>query len=258
MPPKAYLTRHIREISTHFESYQCSKYLQDDKEDFALRLSSNLMVGIARVYRLQTDLLYTDINHVLVNFKRALYSLQQAPLDLAVTEVSAEKITLPLKELDRIIGFNDEFVFKVPLPVNRNQQPGVDRGSDTTSQSTLSLAASNVAHDQTILSNQSQTSHFSVGGPLGFPTSSLQGISAKSSFSADEKGKEWTNHDPLLRAIPSSDKKVSRAGSEDDFLLGAAEPLNLFDADQGVFNDDYGDFDFQIQVKMRGWWRERA
>lgn len=248
--PKAYLTRHIREISTHFEYYRCSKYLQDDKEDFALRLSSNLMVGIARVYRLQTDILYTDINHVLVNFKRALYSLQQAPLDMTVTEVAAEKITLPLKELDRIIGLNDEFVFKVPLPVNRNQQPGEGRGSDTTSQSTLSLAgaASNVALDQTILSYQSQTSHFSVGDPLGFPSSSLQGISTKSSFSADEKGKEWTDLDPLLRAVPSSDK-TGRAGSEDDFLLGAAEPLNLFDTDQGVFNDDYGDFDFQIQVK---------
>jgi hypothetical protein len=216
-----------------------SKYLQDDKEDFALRLSSNLMVGIARVYRLQTDLLYTDINHVLVNFKRALFSLQQAPVDLIITEVAPERITLPLKELDRIM--NDEFVFKVPMTVDRNQQTGRESDMSTT-QSNLSSAV----HDQTILGHQSE---FSVDAPLDFPSSSLQGVSAKSSFSTDSKKKEWS--DPLLHlpAVASS-QAGGRASSGDDFLLGAAEPLNLFDVDQGVFNDDYGDFDFEVRVPL--------
>jgi hypothetical protein len=200
------------------------------------------MVGIARVYRLQTDLLYTDINHVLVNFKRALFSLQQAPVDLIITEVAPERITLPLKELDRIIGLNDEFVFKVPMTVNRNQQAGRESDRSTT-QSNLSSAV----HDQTILSHQSE---FSVDAPLDFPSSSLQGVSAKSSFSTDSKKKEWS--DPLLHlpAAVASSQAGGRA-SGDDFLLGAAEPLNLFDVDQGVFNDDYGDFDFEVRVPLQ-------
>jgi N terminus of Rad21 / Rec8 like protein len=40
------------------------------------------MVGIVRVYRQQTDFLYSDINSVLINFKKAMYDLQSATADL--------------------------------------------------------------------------------------------------------------------------------------------------------------------------------
>jgi hypothetical protein len=58
------------------------KYLQEPDEDMALRLRANLMVGIVRVYRQQTDFLYSDINSVLINFKKAMYDLHSTSGDL--------------------------------------------------------------------------------------------------------------------------------------------------------------------------------
>jgi hypothetical protein len=188
------------------------------------------MVGIARVYGLQTDLLYTDINHVLINFKKALFSLQQAPLDLGVTEAREEAITIPLKEMDKIIDLNDEFVFKIPF--SRDQSSNICHGSDDTSQ-TLSLVIP--GRDTTILTTSSHASPFSIAMEhLDIPSSSGLGGSAKSSF---EK-----SADPLLQKPVHLTKDKSRLTSDDDFLLGDDEPLDLFIGEHG-FNDDYGDFD---------------
>ncbi len=64
------------------------------------------------MHKQQTDFLYNDINHVLLAFKKALYSMQSTELLLPVEKAKPDTITA----VEKIIGFEDEFVFKVPLP----------------------------------------------------------------------------------------------------------------------------------------------
>lgn len=80
----------------------------------ALRLEANLMVGVAIVYKKQTDFLYADINHVLINFKKKLSSMQNEDVNLLVTEARPDAITIGPGELNE--SLEDFPIFKVPAP----------------------------------------------------------------------------------------------------------------------------------------------
>ncbi|KAI8902320.1 hypothetical protein BC833DRAFT_573835 [Globomyces pollinis-pini] len=72
------------------------------------------MVGISRVFKHQTDSLYADTNHVLLNFKKSLFSIQQSDVDMPVTEARLDVITLE-SDLNLTLKYSDH-VFKVPQP----------------------------------------------------------------------------------------------------------------------------------------------
>ncbi|KAI7820840.1 hypothetical protein BC939DRAFT_375526, partial [Gamsiella multidivaricata] len=51
-------------------------------EPFALRFSSNLMVGIVRVYNQQYNFYYSDVNSMWVRLRRDLAVMQSEQVDL--------------------------------------------------------------------------------------------------------------------------------------------------------------------------------
>jgi meiotic recombination protein REC8, fungi type len=57
------------------EITEACQYVQDPPEPLALRLSSNLMVGLSRVYSQQTGFLWTDVNQVVLSVKNAFRTM---------------------------------------------------------------------------------------------------------------------------------------------------------------------------------------
>jgi hypothetical protein len=98
----------------------------------ALRLEANLMVGVAIVYKKQADFLYADINHVLINFKKKLSSMQNQDVNLLVTEARTDAITLGPGELNE--SLEDFPIFKTPAP----------RSTQDTNRSILSMIECNL------------------------------------------------------------------------------------------------------------------
>ena len=58
-----------------FRTRARSDYLMEPPEPLALRLSSNLMVGVTRVYKQQYQFYFNDVNHVFVHLKQHLLSV---------------------------------------------------------------------------------------------------------------------------------------------------------------------------------------
>lgn len=77
-----------------------SKYLEDPPEPLSLRLSSNLMVGITRIYGQQWTTYYTDVTTFISNmtvFRRG------KSVDMPVQKASYEAITI---EKSKNLDFN--------------------------------------------------------------------------------------------------------------------------------------------------------
>ncbi|KAK5668317.1 hypothetical protein BDV3_001514 [Batrachochytrium dendrobatidis] len=89
-----------------------SHYLTSPPEPLALRLSSNLMMGVARVYSHQTNFFYGDVNSVIIKLKRTLSPLQTTDIDLANPEVRLEHITLENDIDDTLLLFEQTVKMK--------------------------------------------------------------------------------------------------------------------------------------------------
>ncbi|KAI8914867.1 Rec8 like protein-domain-containing protein [Powellomyces hirtus] len=70
-----------------------SDYLTSPKEPMALRLTSNLMVGVTRVYSEQYTFFYSEVNQVFHKLKRAWAVVQTADLDMPAPEAKIDTIT---------------------------------------------------------------------------------------------------------------------------------------------------------------------
>ncbi|KAJ3181937.1 hypothetical protein HDU85_003454 [Gaertneriomyces sp. JEL0708] len=73
-------------------------FLKHPPEPMALRLTSNLMIGVTRVYSQQTSFLYTEANQVFTRIKRAWADIQSGDLDIIMPEARYDAITVPLDE----------------------------------------------------------------------------------------------------------------------------------------------------------------
>ncbi|KAK9718988.1 R8 protein [Basidiobolus ranarum] len=73
---------------------QACGFLASPPEPLALRLSSNLMVGISRVYNQQYDMYYTEVNNLWQNIRNHLMALESENVTMAVPEARFEAITL--------------------------------------------------------------------------------------------------------------------------------------------------------------------
>ncbi|KAI1316107.1 hypothetical protein EDD11_010421 [Mortierella claussenii] len=69
------------------------KDISQPPEPFALRFSSNLMVGVTRVYSQQYSFYHTDVNHVWMRLKRDLALVQSENFDMAQPEARMNMIT---------------------------------------------------------------------------------------------------------------------------------------------------------------------
>ncbi len=63
-----------------------SQFLQAPPEPMALRLTSNLMVGCARVLNAQYGFYMNDVNHVYMRLKRALLDWQSGNVNMTAPE----------------------------------------------------------------------------------------------------------------------------------------------------------------------------
>ncbi|CAG8449541.1 14767_t:CDS:10 [Funneliformis mosseae] len=70
------------------------KYITTPPEPLALRLTSNLMVGISRVFNQQYHFYYTDVNGVWHNLQKALTEIHGESIDMANPQARREAITL--------------------------------------------------------------------------------------------------------------------------------------------------------------------
>ncbi|TPX61385.1 hypothetical protein SpCBS45565_g07292 [Spizellomyces sp. 'palustris'] len=73
-------------------------FLTDPPEPMALRLTSNLMVGVTRVYSQQYTFFHTEVKQVFMKLKRAWTDVQSGDVDMPAGEARFDAITLQLDE----------------------------------------------------------------------------------------------------------------------------------------------------------------
>ncbi|KAF9208555.1 hypothetical protein BGZ49_008422 [Haplosporangium sp. Z 27] len=69
------------------------KDISQPPEPFALRFSSNLMMGVARVYGQQYNFYYSDVNSMWMRLKRDLTLMQSESVDMIHPEAKIDAIT---------------------------------------------------------------------------------------------------------------------------------------------------------------------
>ncbi|KAK0208222.1 Rec8 like protein-domain-containing protein [Desarmillaria ectypa] len=98
---------------------QLCDLIAEPSEPLALRLSSNLMVGVARVYKVKQDIFFTDVSHCVASLKKVVPEFQATPgdgrLQMAQPTIRASALTLvidtnPNYELDAFIADWDAFL----------------------------------------------------------------------------------------------------------------------------------------------------
>ncbi|PBL01128.1 hypothetical protein ARMGADRAFT_412161 [Armillaria gallica] len=98
---------------------QLCDLIAEPSEPLALRLSSNLMVGVARVYKVKQDIFFTDVSHCVASLKKVIQEFQATPgdvqLQMAQPTIRASALTLivdtnPNYELDAFIADWDAFL----------------------------------------------------------------------------------------------------------------------------------------------------
>ncbi|KAL1719459.1 Rec8 like protein-domain-containing protein [Schizophyllum commune] len=114
---------------------QLCDLIAEPMEPLALRLSSNLMVGVARVYKVKQEMLYTDVSNCVTSLKKVvveLRSLNDDQLQMAQPTVRAGAVTLTLDpantyaiDFDTLVADWDDF-----LNINRGSDDRMDLDDD--------------------------------------------------------------------------------------------------------------------------------
>ncbi|KAF8922568.1 Rec8 like protein-domain-containing protein [Mucidula mucida] len=78
---------------------QLCDLIAEPAEPLALRLSSNLMVGVARVYKVKQEILFTDVTNCVASLKKVVLELQSAAkgggdLQMPQPTIRASAVTL--------------------------------------------------------------------------------------------------------------------------------------------------------------------
>ncbi|RIA99009.1 Rec8 like protein [Glomus cerebriforme] len=88
-------------------------YVTTPPEPLALRLISNLMIGITRIYNQQYHFYYTDVNGVWHSLQRALIKIHRESIDMISPQARYDTITLnddPFFEIELNIPIRDIMV----------------------------------------------------------------------------------------------------------------------------------------------------
>ncbi|KIY71651.1 hypothetical protein CYLTODRAFT_487083 [Cylindrobasidium torrendii FP15055 ss-10] len=117
-----------RSVMTADISQLCD-LISEPAEPLALRLSSNLMVGVARVYKVKQEILYADVSNCVASLKKVTLEFPgdgsgPAQLQMAQPTVRAAAVTLD----PRTIGDMDAFVadWEVFLNFDHDQEGAMD------------------------------------------------------------------------------------------------------------------------------------
>ncbi|CAG8457629.1 23100_t:CDS:10 [Gigaspora rosea] len=93
------------------------EYVTSPPEPLALRLTSNLMIGITRVYNQQYHFYYADVNCVWNRLHKTLLELQSESVDMIVPQARSEAITLeddPFFEIEMTFSHKPQDFSVVP------------------------------------------------------------------------------------------------------------------------------------------------
>ncbi|KAF9132645.1 hypothetical protein BGW39_011672 [Mortierella sp. 14UC] len=101
-------------------------------EPFALRFSSNLMVGVVRVYSQQYNFYYSDVNNTWMRLKRDLAAAQSENLDMMIPGAKIDAITFEYdltieQDLFRPASFVQNYEIEVARN-SRNKEVAVEFG----------------------------------------------------------------------------------------------------------------------------------
>ncbi|CAK5280528.1 unnamed protein product [Mycena citricolor] len=101
---------------------QLCDLIAEPSEPLALRLSSNLMVGVARVYKVKQEIFYTDVTHCVTSLKKVVQEIQSAAtsgtsMQMAQPTAKHSALTLSkdpraafLMDFDALVADWDEFL----------------------------------------------------------------------------------------------------------------------------------------------------
>ncbi|CAG8647312.1 18986_t:CDS:2, partial [Racocetra persica] len=214
------------------------EYVTSPPEPLALRLTSNLMIGITRVYDQQYHFYYSDVNCVWNRLHRTLIELQKESVDMIVPQARPEAITLaddPFFEIEMTFSHKPQDFSVVPdieETTNRTQQsPTVSSfppvrasgSSNVTRQSLITLPEVSDA-DLSV----SSISGFSGGFDAGFEINDDLLMMDDSGIDFDEEGglhefelrsdgqdetQQQNGHDPLN---PDMNEIMKRVREEHD------------------------------------------
>ncbi|CAJ0764858.1 1532_t:CDS:10, partial [Entrophospora sp. SA101] len=98
-------------------------YLSSPPEPLALRLSSNLLYGITRLYQQQYQFYYVDTNNLWLKFQKALSEFRNESVDMSTSEARQEAITLrddPYFEIEMLINKSNDtdMVFEIERQID--------------------------------------------------------------------------------------------------------------------------------------------
>ncbi|KAK2461926.1 hypothetical protein APHAL10511_006389 [Amanita phalloides] len=126
LPKRSVITADITQL--------CDLIVQPN-EPLALRLSSNLMIGVARIYKVKQELFFSDVNTCVAALKKAAYELQalgEAQLQLAQPTLRSTALTLVpdpknafMMEFDMLAADWDEY-FELDVPSNKRARTDED------------------------------------------------------------------------------------------------------------------------------------
>ncbi|KAJ7071043.1 Rec8 like protein-domain-containing protein [Mycena amicta] len=99
---------------------QLCDLIADPEEPLALRLSSNLMIGVARVYKVKQDIFFTDVTNCVASLKKVVQEIKSASAqDLQMAQPIARSSALNLAkdpaaayliDFDALVADWDEFL----------------------------------------------------------------------------------------------------------------------------------------------------
>ncbi|GAA6035131.1 hypothetical protein JCM8097_006380 [Rhodosporidiobolus ruineniae] len=257
----------------------CEKVIEPD-EPLALRLSSNLMMGIARVYQQQYLFYAADVQHVHQSLKKAiteatltspdltinvelpLAPLPQTPVTVVKEAPQAHGIDLPVHSGVAFIGFNPDLGLGGDwrLPDERQAEEDIDLGEGPGIYSDLDVLDAPAAarkpkgayqaREADITLQEPQLDDYllqGVGGDDIFPTDDFGG--EQPVFGETEEGLLYGVHpelDAVIRAS-SAGGRGSKAGSGHGSVqrYGPSSSAVGADVEMGAFSssfqrDDYG------------------
>ncbi|KAF0424496.1 meiotic cohesin complex subunit Rec8 [Gigaspora margarita] len=142
------------------------EYVTSPPEPLALRLTSNLMIGITRVYNQQYHFYYADVNCVWNRLHKTLLELQSESVDMIVPQARSEAITL-----------EDDPFFEIEMTFSHKPQdfsvvPDIDETINGTQQSPIAPArasgSSNITRQSLITLPEISDVDLSVSSISGF------------------------------------------------------------------------------------------
>ncbi|KAI8818981.1 Rec8 like protein-domain-containing protein [Fimicolochytrium jonesii] len=210
------------------------EFLSSPPQPLALRLTSNMMVGVTRVYSEQYAFLYSEVNQVFLKLRRSWADNMSGDLDMPVTEARYDAITLQTSEADEL----------------QREQPLVLKPS------LLNEKRMDLGWIFQTGPNSTESPSFLTGSPSGLASISFgaQQSSVSSPHVGSLKSITLDQSHRLSEISFPQDRRLEFKGQEDPLMLASGGPDLMMDGGAGDFDlfADIGDDHNAAAKKPRG------